>query len=176
MRHHRESIDETIDRVAARLTMAPADPDLAGRIAQQLDREAPFAWSRLAIASAAVAAVVVTVVFFNNAPEVPSADIARSAPPAPSSAVAAPPAVAPDTDTISLSSAAIARRSAGAKAALAHEPLPEMPQIESLPSPATLAVEMLSTDTLTIEPVDLAPLDVADLAVRGIDERDSPKE
>lgn len=178
MKHHREGIDETIDRVAAHLTMAPADPDLASRITRQLDRESPFGWSRLAIASAAVAAIVVAAVFFTNAPEVPSADMARVAPPAPSSAVAAPSAVAPDTDSTSLTSAAVttAPRTAAAEAGLGVEPLPEMQQIESLPPPAMLAVDMLSTDTLTIESVDLAPLDVADLAVRDIDERDSPKE
>jgi hypothetical protein len=179
MTHHRESIDETIDRVAAQLTMAPADPARAGRIAEQVERDAPFAWPRLVMASVAVAALVVAVVLLKNTREADRADIARTAAPASSPEVSRPRDDAPRTrDATSLMSAALTaqRVRPAAEPALEPEPLPEMPEIESLQSPVTLAVDTLPTDTLTIAPVDLASLDVADLAVSEIGERASPKE
>jgi hypothetical protein len=176
IRIEQESLDETIDRVAAHLTMVPADPALAGRIAEQLDRDAPFAWYRLAIASAAVAVLVATVVLLNDSRDLPATEVARTVAPPPSSDAPAPRDAAPrDSDPAAIASAAISSRSERA-AVEEPEPLPEMPQIASLAPPVTLAVDTLSTDTLTIEPVDLAPLDVADLAVSEIGERDSPKE
>ena len=170
-----ESLDETIDRVAAHLTMVPADPALAGRIAEQLDRDAPFGWPRLVMASAAVAALIVAFVFFNDARDVAPIDIAHTAVPAPASDAAAPRDGAPSgSEPDSIERAAITLRRAPAAEAL--EPLPEMRQLESLQSPGTLAVDTLATDELTIAPVDLAPLDMADLAVREIGNGDSSKE
>jgi hypothetical protein len=177
MTRHQESIDETIDRVAARLTMVAADPALAGRIAEQLDREQSFAWSRLVMASAAVAALVVAIVLFKNTREVAIPDIARTVAPAPSSERPAPRDQAPRaSDPPALARATLTTQRVRPAAEAAPDPLPEMPEIELLRSPVTLAVDTLSTDTLTVAPVDLAPLDVANLAVSEIGERESPKE
>jgi hypothetical protein len=176
---HEERLDETIDRVAAHLTMVPADPGLAGRIAAQLEREPRFAWPRLAMASVAVAAVVAAFVFVNNARQAPAVDVAHHATTSPK---ADEPAQQPaDVASARMSpapsnTATVARRAVGIALPSAEDLLPEMPQLASLASPVTIDVMVLPTDTLTIEPVDFAPLDVADLAVRDIDEGDSPKE
>lgn len=173
-----ESCDETIDRVAAHLTMVPADPTLARRIAEQLNRDASFNWPRVATASAAVAVIVTAAVVFYNKPEAPREDVAGVVSPAP--ALDAPTPSSDMTSQSALSSVARASMAAGGGARTApmaaEEPLPDMPQIDSLASPVTIDVAMLPTDTLTISPVDVAPLDVADLAVCDIGERDSSKE
>jgi hypothetical protein len=171
-----ESIDETIDRVAAHLTMVPADPTLARRIAEQLDRQASFNWPRLAMASAAVAVVVTAAVLFHNQRAVPREDVARVVTPAPERAASTDDAPA-HSGPLTVASAATPNRAAAPRASMAiEEPLPEMPQIDSLASPVTIDVAMLPTDTLTIDPVDVAPLGMADLTVRDIDERSSSKE
>lgn len=175
--HHPESLDETIDRVAAHLTMVPADPGLASRIAARLDRHAPFAWTRLAVASAAVAAVVAAFVFLNNARQVPATDVAHrvTAAPAADGAVVGQEVAAVSTSLPEAIAAAGGTHDRNALAA-AEEPLPEMPQLEALASPVTIDVALLATDTLTIDAVDLAPLELSDLAMHDIDESDSPKE
>jgi hypothetical protein len=175
MTHHNESVDETIDRVAAQLTMVPADAALAARVAGQRGVETanPFRWQRLAFGAAAVTAVAIVALLVPREPRnhtpadiarAPSAVVRTEAPRAAVAAEAAPAAVTP------LLSVNRRRRSAS------PPPLPEMPQIEALSSPVLLTVETLTKDTLTVTPVDLAPLDLSGLTVAPIDERDQPKE
>ena len=176
--HHRETIDETIDRVAAQLTMVPADPALAGRIAEQLDTDAPFAWMRWLLATGAVAAVaVLAVVVFNSSRAPQPADIARATAPVPGPTGETPHAEAARASASpQIAMTAPTRGVTRRRSAEAHPPLPELPQIDALESPVLLAVDNIPTKTLTIEPVDLAPLDLANLAVRELGERDDPKE
>jgi hypothetical protein len=179
MNHHHESLDEAIDRVAAQLTMVPADPSLAGRIAERLDTHSSFGWPRLALASAAVVATGIAIVLFNDGREMPASDAARVATAVNAPGVSAALREVPSNNVPSAVAAVAqttARMRARRAAAAAEEPLPEMRQLDSLASPVTIDVAMLPTDTLSIAPVDFAFLDVADLAVRDIDERDSPKE
>jgi hypothetical protein len=167
-RHHQESLDETIDRVAAHLTMVPADPALAVRIADRLETKAVVAWPRFALAGAVVAAVAILAVIVSNVrrEEAPPAGEATPSVTRTTLAVA-------DTASAAAGEPFVRRRRAPAPT---HEPLPEMPQIDALASPVLLAIDTLPTDMLTIDPADLAPLGMADLSVAEIDGRDSPKE
>jgi hypothetical protein len=176
MTHHQEeSLDETIDRVAAHLTMVPADPALASRIADRLETKA-LGWPRFALAAAAVIGMaILAVVVSNTVRHVPAVDVARATSSAPAPRVEpqfAVPATAEST-TVIASQRVVRQRRAPLPT---HDPLPELPQIDALSTPVLLAVDTLPTDTLTIEPVDLAPLGMADLSVAEIDGRDSPKE
>jgi hypothetical protein len=175
MTRHRESIDETIDRVAAALTMVPADSALAARIAERIDTHGStaFAWPRLALGAAAIAvvAIVAAAVFSDQGDVAPREDVrvTEMAPPAEEPRTTAPTVAAPVGQ---VTQAARARRPRSVE----HAPLPAIPQIDALPSPALLAVDTLPTNTLTIAPVDLEPLNLANLAVSEIDARDEPKE
>lgn len=179
MTHHHESLDETIDRVAADLTMVSADPALAARIADRLETRKTLGWQRLALAGVAVAAIaVLAVVVSNITRDVPAVDVARATSPAaprvePSSAAAATTVGAAESTTAVAPERAVRQRRAPAPT---QDPLPELPQIDALSSPELIAIDTLPTDTLAIEPVDLAPLGMANLAVAEIDGRDSPKE
>jgi hypothetical protein len=179
MTRHREAIDDTIDRVAAELTLVAADPELPGRITAHLERQPrmTFGW-RLAIGAAATAAAAMLAAFVLNAPPSPAIDHARTADALPVSApsreiapaaVAAPAPIVPTRDRV-------ARVASVPRGASAIEPLPEFRQIDALPSPAMLAVDDLNTDLLTVAPVDVAPLDLANLVVGEVAARDEPKE
>lgn len=171
-----ESLDETIDRVAAHLTMVPADPALAARIADRLETKKALGWPRFALAGAAVIGMaILAVVVSNTVRDVPAVDVARATSSAPAPRVEpqfAAPATAESTTVIAAQRVVRQRRAP----LPTHDPLPELPQIDALSTPVLLAVDTLPTDTLTIEPVDLAPLGMADLSVAEIDGRDSPKE
>jgi hypothetical protein len=171
MTRHQESIDETIDRVAAALTMVPPDSALAARIAERIDTHGSiaFAWPRLALGAAAIAvvAIVAAAVFSDQGEVAPREDVrvTETAPPAEEPRTTAP-TVAPPLGQVTRTARAQRPRS------VERAPLPEIPQIDALPSPALLAVDTLPTNTLTIAPVDLEPLNLANLAVSEIDARD----
>ena len=171
MTHHlRETVDETIDRVAAGLTMVPADPAAARRIAAQVNEDVRFAWPRFVVATAVVGAVVVlAVVLRKNEREAPPIFVARSDVSAPASELPRP-TVAPQSITTDV------RRMTRKRAAVVEETLPEIPQIDALPSPPPIGVDDLSTSTLTIEPVSVAPLDLANLVVADVGARDNREE
>ena len=179
MTPHREGIDDTIDRVAAELTLVAADPALPARLAAHLERQprVTFGW-RLAIGAAATAAAAMLAAFVINAPPPPAIDRARTADALPVSvpsreiapaAVAARASLVPTRDRVG-------RAAPMPRGASAIEPLPEFRQIDALPSPAILAVDELNTDLLTVAPVDVAPLDLANLVVGDVSARDEPKE
>jgi hypothetical protein len=175
MTRHRESIDETIDRVAAALTMVPADSALAARIAERIDTHGStaFAWPRLALGAAAIAvvAIVAAAVFSDQGDVAPREDVrvTEMAPSAEEPRTTAPTVAAPVGQ---VTQAARARR----PRSIERPSLLQIPQIDALPWPAVLTVETLSTGTLTIAPVDLAPLDVTRLAVVDIEAPNEPKE
>jgi hypothetical protein len=182
MTRHREAIDDTIDRVAAGLTLVAADPELPRRITARVERQprVPFAW-RLAIGAAATAAAAMLAAFVINPPSSPSIDRARIADAlsvsvqsrdiAPT-AVVAPVPIVPTGDRVTR----VAPVRSVPRGASAIEPLPEFRQIDALPSPALLAVDDLNTGLLTLAPVDVAPLDLVNLVVGEVSARDEPKE
>ena len=175
MTRHRESIDETIDRVAAALTVVPADSALAARIAERIDTHGSTAAARprLALGAAAitVAAIIAAAVFSDHGEVAPREDVrvTETAPAAREPRTTAPTVAAPVGQATQTARAQTPR-------SVERALLPEIPQIDALPSPAVLAVDTLPTNTLTIAPVDLEPLNLADLAVGEIDARDEPKE
>jgi hypothetical protein len=181
MTGQRERLDETIDRVAAELTMVPADLKLAERICQQLkcdDARHPFAWRR-AVAGVCVvsAALLLTFVLTDRRPT--NVD-SRS------HAVTSPILSATRVQFVPFSNSVRDRRVARHPAESETEGYetqsrvpslapPAMPKFDVLTSPA-LAVDTLISNPLTIAPVTVVPLDVATLTVGDVGERESPKE
>ena len=166
-----ESLDETIDRVAARLTMVPADPALAGRIAAQLETRPAIMCPRFALATAAVAAAVVLTIVMSQTPgDVPSDAAARVDAPTPSRPLPAIGSSARVTHEIR------PRPAAARQVRQSEDALPAFPQIDALTAPALLGVDSIPTDTLAIESVPLAPLDLPDLAVSALGDGEDRKE
>jgi hypothetical protein len=178
MTPQREALDDTIDRVGAKLTAVPADPTLARRITARLNSapRSTLGWP-LVLAMTGTAAAAMVAGFILTAPTSSAIDDESKAGavslPAPSpeigaSVTAMPPPNTPIRDRGRL--APVVRR------ANVTEPLPELRQIDALSSPAVLAVEDLSTDSLTVAPVDVTPLYLADLIVGDVSGREEPKE
>jgi hypothetical protein len=176
-----ERLDETIDRVAAALTMVPADPALAERIAHRLQTERaahPLAWRQLAAAAVALTAITLIAIALdrNRNPE-----ITAHAPTLIGQQRA--PVVMP---TAPRQSSAAERRGAQTAPVTRQDrrptPNPQAviadsgaPMLDALPAPMLLAVDSLTHDPLTIAPVTVAPLDLETLTISEVG-RDSPKE
>ncbi len=174
-----EHLDETIDRVAAALTMVPADPALAERIAQRLQTEsaAPaLAWGQLAFGAVALTAAVLIAIALDRDPEITSlAPIRVAQQPAPLVTPVEPKARAPQPRIASQIAATPrqARRIAGTHQAFIANG--DAPKLDTLSAPKLLEVDSLTNDPLTISPVDVAPLDLATLTISDVG-RDTPKE
>jgi len=176
MTRHREELDDTIDRVAAAITYVPADPTLAGRIAERIGHGSDvFAWRGLLAGAVGVAAVAIVVALITNARQQSiEAPLVTTAPAERAPVVAkAPTLVAPTESGVDAAQPPQrVRATPSPDAAIARV----TPQIPALSSPAPLDVADLATDALTIAPVELAPLDLASLAVDELADRDDPKE
>jgi hypothetical protein len=175
MMRRREELDETIDRVAAAITFVPADPALAGRVADRIrSAQNAFEWRLLLAGAAGVAAVVIGIAVMTNDRRQPIepplvmkpspselAPVAEARPPAPPE-----PRVDP---------APLGRTTPSAPTRLA-EAAPSVPQIAALDAPALLDVPDLPTSALTIAPAEIAPLDLASLAIADLGDHNDPKE
>lgn len=173
----RETLDETIDRVAATLTAVPADPGFTERLASRLTGRS-HAWpnSWLLAGAAAAAALVIAVLASsgrNAGMHTPQDTIAASAPAAPALVehLAAPVAEAPP---IEQTSAPVDR----APAVVESEDgdLARPPAIAALAAPDGIGVATLQLEALYVTPVDIGQIDIASLEVREIDGFEEPKE
>lgn len=174
-----ETLDETIDRVAAAITAVPADPGFSSRLAPRLD--APPARGTLTWMVAAVAAAAIVLAVFLVRPE-------RSAVRPPQQASANLPASANQLAARTLdpspsvraveAQAAIARAPLLARAAPEEivAPIERTPAIAALDPVETLNVDDLTLHELHIAPVDVAHLDIATIDVPEIGTTDDPKE
>lgn len=173
-----ETLDETIDRVAAAITAVPTDPGFSSRLAPRLD--APARGASTWMVPAAAAAAIVLAVFLVR-PE-------RSAVRPPQQASANLPASAnqPAARTVH---PAPSVRAVESPAAIAHAPrlTPAAPEetvrpieptaaIAALDPVATLNVDDLTLHELHIAPVDVAHLDIATIDVPEIGTTEDPKE
>jgi len=160
-----ETLDETIDRVAAWLTHAPANPLLVERIVGRLapSEATGVDWWKAAIAVVAVATA--TLVISMVGPRLDRNQIA--APPVASASTsndaaviqaAAPPAARGATDAVVSQPASTGSRPRQLR-------LNDDGAMEPLATPPRLALNALATEALTVTPVDVAPLDVANLSL-----------
>jgi hypothetical protein len=172
----RETLDETIDRVAATLTAVPADPGFGDRLAARLE-PAPRGWRTTWLVVSAAAAVVLLALIVG----------ARREGPSPLPQVAAVHDVPAQKPPPELSHAAASVADSGTAGAFAEtQRLPQLDAVEApaappsaiaaLPAPHTIAVETLALQALDVAPVDIGQIDVASLEIREIDVNEEPKE
>jgi hypothetical protein len=177
-----ETVDETIDRIAAAMTAVPSDPGFAVRLDARLDAEPSRTALGLGTArgkalhaiAAAAAAIVVAVITRGVLLEHPAPLPGR-----PDMLVAAVdwPDVPLSTELV----APVAPASSSRTTRPRRRPDPDrfeptVPQIAALAAPEALNVDDLSFTSLTIAPVELGHLDLANLEVRQLEAAGDPKE
>ena len=170
-----ETLDETIDRVAAAITAVPADPGFSSRLAPRLERPARGV-SMWMVGAAAAAAIVLAAWLVRPEPSTigspqqanATQPAAPATGPAPSGSTAAAPAPAMIARAPRLAPAA-AEETTGA-------PIAPASAIAALDPIETLTVDDLTLHQIQIAPVDIAHLDIETLDVPQIDTTDEPKE
>lgn len=167
----RETIDESIDRVAAAMTAVPADPGFAARVDARLATPHasvawPWIWQWIA-APAAAAAVLAAAIVFGPAGRDEDEAALR-----PQGAQALLPATAGPVQAVPLQASAHMQSTGGASARArpgehvedeADDPFAT--RIAALSAPAALSIDALSLESLSIAPVDVADLDLPEIEV-----------
>ena len=170
-----ETLDETIDRVAAALTAVPADSGFSARLAPRLEGRARGSTSWL-VAAAAAAAIVLAMLLVKPEPSTvrpvqqanaPQRTVVETASTGAARETTSPETAAPVTATPVLAKASQDEE---------HAPIERAPAIAALGPLETLAVDDLTLHELTIAPVDVMHLDIETLAVPEIGTIDDPKE
>jgi hypothetical protein len=169
-----ETLDETIDRVAASLTAVPADRGFTERLVARLDGHGRGSSNRWLFAAAAAAAVVVLTVVVSIRRE-------QDAKPLPG-VVAAPPVMAPgqrNAPPLVGAEEPIVERTVPAVVpapAFIDSEVEPPPAIAALAAPEGIDVDTLQLDALHVSPVDVGEIDVASIEIREIGALDEPKE
>ena len=172
----RETLDETIDRVAATLTAVPADPGFSERLAPRLAGRGDGWSNRWLFAAAAAAAVVVLALVVSD-----RRDQGGTAPQsAPRNAIVSSPTVAPGP--VNAAPAVAAEEPMIEQAVLAAAPAPEFigsdverpPAIAALAAPEGIGVDTLQLEALHVTPVDVGEIDIASLEIREIGAPEEP--
>ena len=160
-----ETLDETIDRVAAALTAVPADPGFSARVAPRLDAPARggSAWM---VAAAAAAAIVLAVILARpeRQAQMPVQQTAATAATAPQAAAVPPVATASPATPV----ASVAPLRVAAPLEEVHEPAAPASAIAALAPVETMNVDDLTLHDLHIAPVAVAHLDIEELDVPQI--------
>jgi hypothetical protein len=173
-----ETLDETIDRVAAALTAVPADPGFGARLAARLDASARGSWT-WTVAAAGAAAIALAMAIVRLDPSVAPIQQARaigSATPF-AEAVAAVAPVPASTSTASTATAAPAMARVRTTVRAASEaPAMSVPAIAALPDVETIGVDVLTLRDLQLAPVDVTQLDIATLEIPQIGVAEDPQE
>lgn len=167
----RETLDESIDRVATRLTIVPADPEFGTRLETRLER-ASFRMTPWMVAASMAAAVLVVAAALSF-DRVPIPEEGRHSVTA---AAQPPPPMALNASEVVQQANAVMEVAAGAirQSVPAAEPVASIP---ALALPETLRVEELTLVPLTITPVtDLGLLELGPLELRDIDATVESKE
>ena len=160
--HQHETLDDTIDRLAAAMTAVPADDRFVTRLASRLDESSDGGGSwRLAIGlgvtAAAAIALAMSMTVDREPIQQPSLLVAETR----FSLTPRAGVVTPVTPHV----ASVTAVSAGS-AVTDLPPVPAIPALSSLPQ---LAVGDLELQSLNVAPVELDLLEVANLAVVEID-------
>jgi hypothetical protein len=178
-RRAHETLDDTIDRVAAAMTLVPPDGLVAAHVTARLGRRPALLMSPVMVATGAVAVVVLAIVlkpaFTRQTPA--ARDVAQRvdktvAVPMPAPILPAASNQPQPTEPIAASTAP----TAAAPAAQAVERGRELPAIAALTGPADLAMADLEVRPLTVAPVDVEALDVVGLIVPELSGSSEPKE
>ena len=169
----RETLDETIDRVAAAMTAMPADPGFGERLAPRFASSAPWA-ARSLLFAAAAAAMVLLAVTMTNRREPAAVHIAAApatgSPPAPTADALEPRDILADAAPVSPAP------TGAAEGVEPHAHADAAPGIAALTPPDSLHVENLAVHQLTIEAVEVERLEVPTLEIAALGVVDEEKE
>jgi len=173
----RETLDETLDRVANEITAVPPDVAFVARLRPQLDESVgqPFGWRTLVAATCVVAlAVAANLVRHNGAgtrraSEAPPA-VVRPLPLEAERAVDANVARAKGHEEPSIGSATAGRAHVRMEHPVAESAIP------ALTVPPTIDLAHLQLDPLVVDPVDFSRIEIADISVTGLGASEEPKE
>jgi len=163
----RETLDETVDRVAAALTVVPADPSFSQRLRPRLGGSAHLVWMAVAASTAVVAIAIATTLRVREPALVPLhrpiAAVAGTPPPIAPADVASP-GVAPTGQVAVAARPRVAVRVAHAE----HSSDESTAAMPALTAPDELAVDRLILPPLVIEPVALDSIGMDTIAVADI--------
>jgi len=173
----RETLDETLDRVANEITAVPPDAAFVARLRPQLDESVgqPFGWRTLVAATCVLAlALAASLVRHDDAgtrraSEAPPA-IVRPLPLEAERAVDASVARAEGHEEPSIGAA-----TGGRTHVRMEQPIVES-GIPALPVPLTIDLAHLQLDPLVVDPVDFSRIEIADISVTGLGASEEPKE
>ena len=166
-----ETLDETIDRVAAAITAVPADPGFSARLAPRLEGRTRGS-SMWLVAAAAAAAIVLAVLLVKPERSTVTPVQQANAPQPPQLVVETASADAARKTTAVTATPVRAEASPGE----GYAPIERTPAIAALGPVETLTVDDLTLHELHIAPVDVVHLDIETLDVPEIGTTDDPKE
>ena len=167
----RETLDETIDRVAGEMTAVPSDAAFVARLRAEFDRPQPRSGVWTACIAFAVLALAIAPVLFRSRGAVPSAMPApavASVPPVESRPAIAATMPAPSGTGRAMPGARVPARIDRAANGLATIP--------ALPTPADLDLAHLELEPLDIAPADVSSLELPDISIAGLGSTGDPKE
>jgi hypothetical protein len=166
-----ETLDETIDRIAAAMTVVPADPGFSERLAPRLASGTRWTPRSLVLATAA-AAVVLLVVTVTSRRESPPIDQTAAAP------VASPAAASdiPSSEHVAIAKARPSMTEATSSAAHVEAHDEATAGIAALAPPDSLTVENLAIPHLAIDAVEVERLEVPTLEIAALPITDEDKE
>jgi hypothetical protein len=167
----RETLDETIDRVAATLTFVPADASFSQRLRPKLGAASGVSWFAVAAATTAVAVAVVVAFTVRDQRQVPRDARLR----APLPAAAPEREVTPEPSTAMTTMPPNAAVMTIADVARDRDETPREASIPALAAPDDLAINHLTLVPLAIDPVELERIDVDAIELTEIGVAD-PKE
>lgn len=172
----RETLDETLDRVANEITAVPPDVALVARLRPQLDESVgqPFGWRTLVAATCVLAlALAASLVRHNDAGT-------RRASEAPPALVRPLPLEAERAVDANVARAGHEEQSIGAATAGQAHVRMEHPVVESaipaLPVPPAIDLAHLQLDPLVVDAVNFSRIELADISVTDLGAAGEPKE
>ena len=176
----RETLDETLDRVAAEMTAVPPDETFIARVRPSLDRPARrgFGLRTFAIAPCLLAlAVAAALMRPSGSGTRPVATSARSTCDRPTvTALETMPAgmepSTPRAETVTATTRASGAVSTGVGIDHARADF----AIPALPPPPELDVAHLALDPLVVHPVDVSSIEIAEILVADLGPAEEPKE
>lgn len=168
----RETLDETVDRVAAALTIVPADPSFSERLRPKLDGQSRLTWMAVATSAAVAAIAIGTTLGVREQASMPVNRPIAAAVQTPAAWIAAPSVPSPRVGTaVHITRAERAGGAIGVAAGVAHAQHGSDESTAAIPAlagPDELAVDHLILAPLVIEPVALESLEMDTIAVSGI--------
>jgi hypothetical protein len=174
----RETLDETLDRVAREITAVPPDTTFGARLRPRLDEPVRqvFGPRTLVAATCVLALAVAAGLVRHNDPATPRVSVTQSAiagQAAPSAQIAR---FAGDRADQHAGAAATTARATVALPRVEIEHTAAESAIPALLGPSVLDVAHLQLDRLVVEPVEVSSLEIPEISVTDLGAPEGPKE